>query len=384
MKVVIAPDSFKESLSATEAAHAIRTGFSAIFPHAEFVLVPIADGGEGTVAALVRALGGEYRLERVSDPLGRPVDAQYGVAPDGVALIEVAAASGLACLTPAERNPLTASSRGTGELMLAALDAGLRRFVIGLGGSATNDAGQGILCALGARFLDENGHDIAPGGASLRTVTRVDVSRLDKRLRECVIELACDVDNPLCGETGASAIFGPQKGATSDHVSVLDDALNHFAKVLERDLSVPPGLAAIPGGGAAGGIGATLNAVLGARLRAGADIIAEASRLDDAIDGASLVITGEGRVDSQTVRGKAPAAVARIARQKGVPVIALGGSIGESGSDDELLYGAGIHAVFGAVRAPCTIENALRHAHQNLQASARNIAAAIRIGQTLS
>ncbi|ODP31700.1 glycerate kinase [Pandoraea sp. ISTKB] len=381
MKVVIAPDSFKESLRATEAANAIQAGFSAIFPHAEFVLVPIADGGEGTVATLVHALGGEYRSERVSDPLGRWVDAQYGVTPDGVALIEVAAASGLALLTSAERNPLVTSSRGTGELMLAALNAGLRRFVIGLGGSATNDAGHGILCALGARLLDDNGDDVAPGGASLGAVAHIDVSRLDPRLRECAIELACDVDNPLCGEHGASAVFGPQKGATPEHVALLDNALEHFAKVLERDLGVKSGLAAVPGGGAAGGMGATLSAVFGARLRAGTDIIAEACRLETAIDGASLVITGEGRIDSQTVRGKAPAGVTRIARQHRVPVIALGGSVSH---DDELLYDAGIDAVFGAVRAPCTVEDAMRHAYRNLQASAKNIAAAIRIGRTLA
>ncbi|AMP08219.1 glycerate kinase family protein [Collimonas arenae] len=377
MKIVIAPDSFKESLSAAEAADAIRAGFSEIFPNAEFVLLPIADGGEGTVQTLLRALGGEYKNARVSDPLGRPIDAKFGITPEGVALIETAAASGLERLAPSERNPLIASSRGTGELILAALDAGLRRFVIGLGGSATNDAAIGILQVLGVRMLDSDSQDVTL--KDIQRLEKIDVTGLDRRLRECQFELACDVDNPLCGPSGASVIFGPQKGATPEMVAMLDQGLAHFAAILQRDFNLHEDLIELPGGGAAGGIGATLAAILGARLRPGTEIIAEATKLAELIDGAALVITGEGRVDSQTVRGKAPAGVARIARMKDIPVIALGGSLG---ADADALYHAGVNAVFSAVHAPCSLDEALRDAYRNVRSSARNIAAAIRIGQS--
>lgn len=377
MKIVIAPDSFKESLSAAEAADAIRAGFYEIFPNAEYVLLPIADGGEGTVQTLLRGLGGEYKNACVSDPLGRPIDAKFGITPEGVALIEVAAASGLERLAPSERNPLNASSRGTGELIIAALDIGLRRFVIGLGGSATNDAAIGILKAFGARMLDSNSQDVTL--KDLHRLEKIDLTGLDRRLHECQFELACDVDNPLCGPNGASAIFGPQKGATPEMVAILDQGLAHFASILQRDFNLQKDLIDLPGGGAAGGIGATLAAVLGARLRPGTDIIAEAIKLAELIDGAALVITGEGRIDSQTLRGKAPAGVARIARMKDIPVIALGGSVG---ADADALYHAGVNAVFGAVRTPCSLDEALRDAYLNLRSSARNIAAAIRIGQS--
>ncbi|WP_118185398.1 glycerate kinase [Paraburkholderia phosphatilytica] len=379
MKIVIAPDSFKESLTAAETARQIEAGFREIFADADYRRMPIADGGEGTVDALLDALGGERRHAKVGDPLGRPVDAVYGLAADGTAVIEMAAASGLHLVTGAERNPLVTSSRGTGELILAALDAGARRFIVGIGGSATNDGGAGMLQALGAQLLDARGLVLGQGGAALARLARIDASGLDARLKSCSFEVACDVDNPLVGPAGASAIFGPQKGATPAMIEQLDAALAHYAAVMARDLCSD--VATTPGAGAAGGMGAALLAVLNARLRPGIEIVTEAAKLGDAIRGASFVITGEGCIDGQTIRGKAPIGVAKLAREHGVPVIALGGAVTASA---DAVYQNGIDAAFASVRRACTLDEALREAAFNVRATARNVAAAIRIGMTLS
>lgn len=380
MNILIAPDSFKESLSALQVAQAIQAGMREVLPGARFRLLPMADGGEGTVQALVDATGGTLRTVAVTGPMGRRIDARYGLAVDGgLAVIEMAAASGLESVPPAERDPRTATSFGTGELIADALEAGARRFVIGLGGSATNDGGAGMLQALGVRLIDADGQDIAPGGAALARLHRIDASGLDARIAQCRIDVACDVTNPLVGPQGASAVFGPQKGAAPAVVAELDQCLQRLAEVLHRDLGQD--VADVPGTGAAGGMGAALLAVLGARLRPGSEVVADALGLDAAVREADLVVTGEGRTDGQTIRGKAPIGVARVAAHHGVPVIALSGALTP---ESRAVHDHGIAAVFSAVRSVCTVEEALRDAAANVQATARNIAMALRLGQRLA
>lgn len=379
MKIVIAPDSYKESLSAAEVALAIEAGFREVFPAACFHRLPVADGGEGTVDAMVAALGGRRVAARVTGPLGEPVEAFYGLACDGAtAIIEMAAASGLALVPPASRNPLLTTSFGTGELIRAALDAGARHLIIGIGGSATNDAGAGMLQALGAALLDGAGRPLGRGGGALGELARIAVDGLDPRLAACRIEVACDVNNPLTGERGASAVFGPQKGATPAMVQRLDAHLTHFAAVLRRDLGVA--VADVPGAGAAGGMGAALLGPLGARLRPGIEIVTEALGLEAVVAAADLVITGEGRLDAQSLRGKAPLGVARIARRHGKPVIAIAGSLGD---DLATVQAQGFDAVFSVLRHPCSLEEALVDAALNLRLASRNVAAALRIGGCL-
>jgi len=381
MKIVIAPDSFKESLSALEAATQIEAGFREVFPAWSYVKVPVADGGEGTVAALVAATGGRVVGRTVTGPLGAPVEAFFGITGDGrTGIVEMAAASGLALVPAGRRDPLAATSYGVGELLLAALDAGARKLIVGVGGSASNDGGAGMAQALGVRLLDAHGRALDPGvgGGALATLARIDASGLDPRLRQCAIQVACDVDNPLTGPAGASAVFGPQKGATPALVAQLDANLQHYATVIEADLGIA--LAGLPGGGAGGGLGAALVAFLGAQLRPGADIVAEALGLDALVADADLVITGEGRLDRQSVHGKTPLGVARIAKRHGKPVVAIAGGLGAGA---ELLHAHGIDAMFGAVQRACTLEQALAEAAANLRLAARNVAEAIRIGHGL-
>ena len=322
MKIVIAPDSYKESLTAIEVATEIEAGFREIFPQAKYVKLPMADGGEGTVAALVAATGGSLVAQEVTGPLGEPIEAYYGLTGDGkTAVIEMAAACGLALVAPQLRNPLKSTTYGVGELIKGALDAGISHLIIGIGGSATTDGGAGMLQALGANLLDHGGHEIGFGGGAWVDLDRIDISNLDSRLKRCRMETACDVDNPLTGPKGASAVFGPQKGATPEMVAQLDDNLAHFAALIDRDLGVQ--VDNLPGAGAAGGMGAALRAFCGSVLRPGIDIVMETVGLEGAVQGADLVITGEGRIDSQTIHGKAPIGVARVAKRFGKPVIAM-------------------------------------------------------------
>ncbi len=380
MRIVIAPDSFKESLSALDAALNIREGFRAVYPDADYVLLPVADGGEGTVDALVAATGGRRVARRVVGPLGDEVEAFYGVTGDGgVAVIEMAAASGLELVPPPLRNPLVTTTFGVGELIRAALDDGARRFVIGIGGSATNDGGAGMLQALGVRLLDASGGELAHGGGALAGLERIDVAGLDPRLAEGSIEVACDVDNPLVGPNGASAVFGPQKGATPELVRILDASLAHYAAVVERTLGKP--VADMPGAGAAGGLGAGLYAFLGARLRPGTEIVMAAVDMDRVVRDADLVITGEGRLDSQTIHGKTPIGVAAVAERHGKPVIAIAGSLGPG---FEAVYDHGIAAVFSVLPRPCTLAEALAEGAVNLRNTARDVAATLRLGGLLS
>lgn len=376
MKLVIAPDSFKESLSALDVAEAIADGFRAIFPDADIVTLPVADGGEGTVEAMVAATGGRIVTLPVTGPLGRPVEAFYGITGDGTtAVVEMAAASGLMLVPPEKRDPRVTTTFGVGEILKAALDAGARRFIVGIGGSATNDGGAGMLQALGARLLDADGRDLPPGGAALARLARIDLAGLDARLRDARIDVACDVDNPLVGPKGASAVFGPQKGATPAIVAELDAALTTYAAVIARDLGAA--VADRPGAGAAGGLGAGFAGVLGATLKPGVDIVLDAVGLDAIVRDADLVVTGEGRMDFQTVHGKTPIGVARVAKRHGKPVIALAGGLGRG---VEAVHDHGIDAVFSVLNRISTLEEALAEGAANLRATARNIAATLKLG----
>ncbi|QGZ41038.1 glycerate kinase [Pseudoduganella flava] len=379
MKIVIAPDSFKESLSALAVAEAIEQGMREVLPDARYVKLPVADGGEGTVQALIDASGGRRVEATVTGPLGEPVAAFYGIMGDGVtAVIEMAAASGLELVPPARRDPLVTTSRGTGELIRAALDAGARRFVLGIGGSATNDGGAGMLCALGVRPLDAAGADLPDGGGALAQLAHIDASGLDARIAGSTFDIACDVSNPLTGPNGASAIFGPQKGATSAMVQTLDANLARFGELVAA--CTGRAVADVPGAGAGGGIGAAMLAFLQGRLRPGSEIVTEAVGLDAAVADADVVVTGEGRIDGQTVNGKTPVGVARVAQRHGVPVIAIGGSLAP---DTHLVHAHGIDAVFAAVNRPGTVAEALAAGTENVRRAARNAAAAIAIGMRL-
>jgi glycerate kinase len=381
MKIVIAPDSFKESLTALQVADAIEAGMRDVWPDARYVKVPMADGGEGTVQALIDATGGRRVEVRVTGPLGQTVDSFYGVSGD-LAVIEMAAASGLEGVPPDLRDPRTATSRGTGELIRAALDAGARRFILGVGGSATNDGGAGMLQALGVRLLDADGRDIGPGGAELARLDRIDVAGLDPRVREAEFRIACDVDNPLVGPRGASAVFGPQKGATPAMVVQLDAALAHYAEVIRRQDGTmrDEDIAHSPGAGAGGGIAAAMVVFLKGQLKPGVEIVTEAVGLDAAVRDADLVVTGEGRIDGQTVHGKTPMGVAHVARRHGKPVVAIGGSLAV---DADAVHAHGIEVVVAAVARPCSVAEALAAGADNLRRAARNLAAALALGGRL-
>ena len=354
-KIVIAPQEFKGSLTAIEIARAIEVGVLRAIPDAATVLAPVADGGDGTLQALVDSSSGRIESATVTGPLGEEVVAEWGALGDGkTAVIEMARSSGLALVDLDARDPRRATTRGVGELIAAALNADQTSFIIGIGGSATNDGGAGMMQALGASLLDSNGRELGPGGAALAKLDRIDVSNLDERVRSADVVVACDVNNPLCGPTGASAVFGPQKGATPEIVAELDAALGHFADIMERDLGADVRDRA--GAGAAGGLGAGLMALLDAELRAGVDIVLDAVGLEHQLDGADLVITGEGQIDASTVFNKAPVGVARLASQRGIPVIALSGSLGDG---YEGVHELGIDAVFTLVDRPMTLDEAL-------------------------
>ncbi|MDQ8032345.1 MAG: glycerate kinase [Bordetella sp.] len=368
MKIVIAPDSFKESLSAEAAARAIARGVQEAWPAAQTVCIPMADGGEGTVSAVLAAAGGELRHSPAHNALGEPITAHWGALTDGAAIIEMAAAAGLDQIPEARRDALAADTHGVGEVLRAALDAGARRLILGLGGSATTDGGSGMLRALGARFLDAQGQALPRGGAALAHLAEIDLSGLDPRLPEVTFEVACDVDNPLCGPQGAAHVFGPQKGASPAQVEQLDAALARFADVARHKLGHDA--REHPGAGAAGGLGFAAHAFLAARFRPGVELVAELGRLDAAIEGAALVFTGEGRMDAQTLRGKTPAGVARIAQARGVPVIALAGSLGAGYQE---LHAHGITAAFSLCPGPVTLADALDHADSYLADRARDV-----------
>jgi len=375
MKIVIAPDSFKESLTALRVCEALEKGIKTHFPNAEISKVPMADGGEGTVQSLVDATDGEIIQTKVTGPLGKEVEAFYGILGDGnTAVIEMAAASGLHHVSMDERNPLITTTRGTGELILKALDHKVKYIIIGIGGSATNDGGAGMAKALGAKLLDANGAEIKEGGGSLDQLTAIDLTNLDSRLAEVKVEVACDVDNLLTGKTGATAVFGPQKGATPDMVKQLDRNLAHYAAVIEKEMDIH--IQNVPGAGAAGGLGGGLLAFLSAELKPGVDIVIKATELENYIKDADLVITGEGRIDGQTIYGKTPIGVAKTAKKHSVPVIAIAGSIG---AGSEAVYEHGISALFSVVPGAVDLSEALEKADENIERTAKNVASVIRL-----
>lgn len=370
MNILIAPDSFKESLTALQVANAIETGFKQIFKQAIYQKMPMADGGEGTVQSLIDATQGTLLSQQVTAPLGNKIQGFWGLSGDKqTAFIEMAAASGLHLVPPAQRNPLITTSYGTGELIKAALDYGVSKIILGIGGSATNDGGVGMLQALGAKFTDKQQNHIGFGGQALIDITHIDLSQLDPRLKQVNIEVACDVNNPLCGEQGASAIFGPQKGATSAMIKQLDFALQHFAQIVQQDCQLD--ILTPKGSGAAGGMGGGLLLLPQVKLKAGVDIVINAVNLIEKIKQADLVITGEGRMDAQSIHGKTPIGVAKIAKQFNKPVIAIVGSLK---ADYPLVYDYGIDAVFPIIRQVTDLADTLAQAEQNLISTAHNIA----------
>jgi glycerate kinase len=367
MKIVIAPDSLKECLSAPEAADAIARGVRSAAPHADVLCVPIADGGEGTAATLVQATGGELRTCRAPDPLGRPVEAEWGISGDGrTAFVEMARASGLELLERTERDPMATSTDGTGHMIAAALDAGARKLVVGIGGSATVDGGTGMAHALGVRFLNADGAVIErPCGGRLADIEEIDASGLDPRVSGATLEVACDVTNPLTGPEGAAAVYGPQKGASPDQVRQLDSGLAHLAEVIHRCLGrqVEP----LPGAGAAGGLGAGLVAFLGAELRRGVETVLDAVRIDEALRAADLAFTAEGAADVQSAFGKATAGVASRARAQGVPCVLLAGSLNRGW---QRMYDRGVTAAFALADGPMALDACLQRAPRLLENTA--------------
>jgi glycerate 2-kinase len=354
VKIVIAPDSFKGSISAQDLCDSIATGIYNVIPAAKITQIPLADGGEGTMENMVHATSGDVIKVNVQNPIGKTIPATYGILGDKVtAVIEMAQASGLPLLSEKERNPLITSSYGTGQLIRDALDKGFRRFIIGLGGSATNDGGMGMLRALGMQFYDQTNTPIAEGGGSLSGLKTIDDSNFDPRIKESVFLVASDVVNPLCGNDGASAVFGPQKGATEEMVQMLDQNLNHFADVIEKDTGLE--IRSLSGGGAAGGMGAALITFMNAELKSGIELVMKEVRFEEKVEGIDLIITGEGKLDQQTLSGKVIMGVNKIARMKNVPVVAL---CGQLDLDQESIQELGILSAFSIIKEPCTLEKA--------------------------
>ena len=371
MKIVFAIDSFKGSLTSLEAGRAAAEGARRVFPDAACVVRPLADGGEGTVEALAAGLGGERRTVTVTGPAGKPTQAVYGVV-GTTAIMEMAQAAGITLVSGTEKNPLHTTTFGVGEMIREALAYGCRRFIVGIGGSATNDGGAGMLQALGFRFLDRDGRDIPRGGAGLSVLDRIDRTAALPELKDCTFRIACDVTNPLCGARGASAVFGPQKGATPEAVAALDAALAHFAAVSGGDPEAP-------GAGAAGGLGFAFREFLGGELKSGVAIVLEETRFEEAIRDADVVVTGEGRLDAQTVMGKAPIGVARAAKRLGKKVLAFSGCVT---SDAGVVNEHGIDAFFPILREVVPLDDALEkgHAAANLAATAEQVFRCFRLG----
>lgn len=369
MHIIISPDSFKGTLTAKEAAQTMKDGLLRVFPRAQYTLIPIADGGEGTLEVLVELTEGQMQQVVVEDPLGRPVDARFGILGDGkTAVIEMAEASGIMRVTKSERNPFRASTYGTGELIRHALDAGCRHFILAIGGSATNDGGIGAMRALGARFLDESGRVLEKDLPSYLALATIDLEALDPRLAKCRFDIACDVDNPLLGERGATAIFGPQKGVDRRHHDVLENVLRRYAQVVEE--TTGKSVHELPGAGAAGGLGTAFLAFLPSTLRPGIEIILDEIDFDSKLDGASWVVTGEGKSDVQTLSGKAPLGIAFRAKKAGVPVALLSGMVRE---EDRVLLAPHFDLIESIVSPSCHLEEALSQPVPALLAAAERL-----------
>lgn len=375
MKFVLAPDSFKESLDAIEVANAMEEGLSRIFPDAEYVKIPMADGGEGTTRSLVDATNGSMHKCIVTDPIGRPIEASFGILGNGkVGILEMASASGLELIDKSQRNPMITTTFGTGELIKNMIDHGVEEIIIGIGGSATNDGGAGMIQALGGKLLDKNGDQIGFGGGSLSDLDKIDLDDMDPRIKDIKILVACDVTNTLTGEFGATAVFGPQKGADEEMLLILERNLNHFAEVIEKDLGIS--VLGMEGGGAAGGLGAGLVAFLNGKLEKGIDIVIKYTNIEEKIIGADYVFTGEGSIDSQTRFGKTPYGVAKLASKQSIPVIAVAGNIE---GDIDILYDYGFNAIFCILQNITSLENAIKSGSENIKKTCENIGRLLKI-----
>ena len=367
--IVLAPDSFKESMTAKEVCEAMERGIRKANSQIRCIHVPMADGGEGTMQSLVDATGGRVYSKEVVGPLGNNVVAEYGILGNGeIGVIEMASASGIHLVDSEKRNPLITTTFGTGQLIKACLDKGVKKLLIGIGGSATNDGGAGFIQALGGRLLDENGDDLSYGGGALAKLHTIDLSNLDERLKYVSVEVACDVNNPLCGKEGASYVFGPQKGATREMIEILDQNLSHYAEVIKEQLGKD--VISKAGAGAAGGLGAGLMAFLDVKLKSGIEMVIEYANLEEKVRYADMVWTGEGSIDFQTQYGKTPLGVAMIAKKYNKPVIALAGRVG---NDIDVLYDKGIDAIFGIMRGVTSIEEALVKGPENVEKTSENI-----------
>lgn len=367
--IVLAPDSFKESMTAKEVCEAMERGIRKANSQIKCIHVPMADGGEGTMQSLVDATGGRVYSKEVVGPLGNNVVAEYGILGNGeIGVIEMASASGIHLVDSEKRNPLITTTFGTGQLIKACLDKGVKKLLIGIGGSATNDGGTGFIQALGGRLLDENGDDLSYGGGALAKLHTIDLSNLDERLKYVSVEVACDVNNPLCGKEGASYVFGPQKGATREMIEILDQNLSHYAEVIKEQLGKD--VISKAGAGAAGGLGAGLMAFLDVKLKSGIEMVIEYANLEEKVRDADMVWTGEGSIDFQTQYGKTPLGVAMIAKKYNKPVIALAGRVG---NDIDVLYDKGIDAIFGIMRGVTSIEEALVKGPENVEKTSENI-----------
>lgn len=367
--IVLAPDSFKESMTAKEVCEAMERGIRKANSQIRCIHVPMSDGGEGTMQSLVDATGGRVYSKEVVGPLGNNVVAEYGILGNGeIGVIEMASASGIHLVDSEKRNPLITTTFGTGQLIKACLDKGVKKLLIGIGGSATNDGGAGFIQALGGRLLDENGDDLSYGGGALAKLHTIDLSNLDERLKYVSVEVACDVNNPLCGKEGASYVFGPQKGATREMIEILDQNLSHYAEVIKEQLGKD--VISKAGAGAAGGLGAGLMAFLDVKLKSGIEMVIEYANLEEKVRDADMVWTGEGSIDFQTQYGKTPLGVAMIAKKYNKPVIALAGRVG---NDIDVLYDKGIDAIFGIMRGVTSIEEALVKGPENVEKTSENI-----------
>ena len=379
MKMLLASDSYKGSLTTMQVAEQIKKGVRKVFPEAEFMCVPVADGGEGTVETMVTHLGGEYRTVKVTAPDGSKIDARYGILKNGIAVIEMAAASGLPVIPKEKRNVMTATTYGTGEMIKAALAEECEQIYIGVGGSATNDGGVGMAQALGYSFLDRNGKEVGFGGGELEKIEKIDSSGADPRLKKKKIVVMSDVVNPLCGKSGAAAIYGPQKGASPKQVEELDRGLKHLANLIREQMGI--NLEELPGAGAAGGLGAGLVAFAGAEIRSGIKTVLELANFREKLDWADLVITGEGKIDSQSVLGKVISGISQMAKEKNIPVIAVSGAI-EYGA--EVIYDKGVSTMEAAVCKTMQLDEAVRNADTLVENAVERVMRAVRIGQKIS
>ncbi|HHY42160.1 MAG TPA: glycerate kinase [Thermoanaerobacterales bacterium] len=372
MKIIVAPDSFKGSLSSIQAANAIEKGIMKAARNCqepvEVIKVPMADGGEGTVEAVISAVGGDIISTKVIDPLGREIDSFFGILPDNTAIIEMAAASGLNLLSKEELNPMKTTSYGTGQLIKAALDTGCTNIILGIGGSATNDGGAGMCQALGIKFLDSQGKEIGFGGGELNKIESIDTSGIDPRIANTSLTVASDVQNVLTGRNGASAVYGPQKGATPEMVEILDNNLLHFAQIIKKYVGID--ILNLPGSGAAGGLGGALMAFFNSKFRPGIEVVMELTQFEEKIKDATLVFTGEGSTDYQTLYGKVPFGIAKLASKYKIPVICVSGALG-CGYED--LYDVGIEALFSIVNRPMSLEEAMAKGEKLLEKAATNV-----------